>query len=334
MMSRSKVTSSNTSSSNTSSTNTSKSNINKSNSKIPQIAVIGRENAWSTEILSQTLADKSASGDIVVLEDISYDLGNNTVLHPTLDLASYDAFIIKKMGRTQNANLIDQLALLELLEQQGAVFVSSPADLKNVISRLSCTSRLHQHGLPMPPTFIGTNIDSALAWLRKYGPAILKPLYSTKAEGMLVLDDEVKARTVLDEHFQKGEKIIYLQKKLNLSGSDYGLVFIGGAYIGAYSRISDGSEWHTTTKNGRRYDAFDPSPELIALGQQANNAFNLDMLSVDIAISKEQGPVLFEVSAFGAYQGMKEGRNVDLAKLVADYTLLKVIKEAKSRMGN
>ncbi|MBL4679531.1 MAG: GAK system ATP-grasp enzyme [Pseudomonadales bacterium] len=294
----------------------------------PRIAIIGRKNAWSTEILSEALADKSASGDIVELEEISYDLKNNEVLHPNLDLSSYDAFIIKKMGNEHNANLLDQLALLELLEQQGTMFVSSPLKLKLVMSRLSCTNRLHQYGLPMPPTFIGSNIDDALIWIQNHGPTVLKPLYSTKAEGMVVLDDKINARKVLDEFLGKGEKIIYLQQKLNLTGSDYALVFMGSQYIGAYSRVSDGTEWHTTTKDGRRYEAFNPGQDLIDLGQKANNAFNLDFLSVDIAISEELGPVLFEVSAFGAYKGMKEGCGIDVANMVADYTLSKVKREA------
>jgi len=294
------------------------------NTKKPRIAIIGRKNAWSTEILSQVLADKSASGDIVELDEISYDLMNNEALHPKLDLSSYDAFIIRKMGNENSANLLDQLALLELLEQQDTMFISSPTNLKPVMSRLSCTNRLHQFGLPMPPTFIGSNIDDALAWIQNHGPAILKPLYSTQAKGMVLLDDKLSARKVLGEMLGKGEKIIYLQQKLDLSGSDYALVFIGGQYLGAYSRVSDGSEWHTTTKEGRRYEVFNPDQDLIALGQKANDAFDLDFLSVDIAISKEQGPVLFEVSAFGAFRGMKEGCDIDLATLVADYTLSKV----------
>lgn len=305
--------------------------MSQSKTEVPQIAIIGRKNAWSTEILSDALAEKSASGEIIDIADISYDLENNKILHPELDLNHFDAFVIKKIGHENNANLLDQLALLELLEQQGAVFISPPSALRPVMSRLSCTSRLHQYGLPMPPTFVGSNVTDALSWIRNYGPAILKPLYSTKAEGMVVLNEDENARYEIEALFSTGEKVIYLQQKLNLSGSDYGLVFLGGSYVGAYSRVSDGSDWHTTTKDGRRYEVFDPDPELISIGQKANDAFNLDFLTVDIAISEEQGPVIFEVSAFGAYKGMKEGSNIDLANLVADYALSKVGKSANLR---
>ena len=38
----------------------------------------------------------------------------------------------------------------------------------------------------------------------------------------------------------------------------YGLIFLGGEYIGAYARVSDGSTWHTTTREGGKYAPYEP----------------------------------------------------------------------------
>jgi ribosomal protein S6--L-glutamate ligase len=46
--------------------------------------------------------------------------------------------------------------------------------------------------------------------------------------------------------------------------------------------------------------------------------FGLDFTSVDIA-ETDQGPVVFEVSAFGGFRGLLEGCNIDAAAAYAGH---------------
>jgi ribosomal protein S6--L-glutamate ligase len=285
------------------------------------IGVIGNRGSWSTELLSQQLATKNAGGTVIQLNEISCDLTTGEVSLHNHDLSRFDAFIIKKMGKNYSSNLLDELELLELLERRGIRFFSSPSNIRKMISRLSCTIRLRENAIPMPPTFVTEDIENAVMWVEANAPVILKPLYSTKARGMELLVDAEVARKHFTAMQARGEQIIYLQKKLDLSGCDYGLVFLGGEYIGAYARVGDGSTWHTTTQEGGKYAAFTPTADLIELATRAQAPFELDFTCVDVAITQEVGPVVFEVSAFGSYKGLSESSGVDASALLTDYAI-------------
>jgi ribosomal protein S6--L-glutamate ligase len=141
---------------------------------------------------------------------------------------------------------------------------------------------------------------------------------------MAMLTDEASAQEGIKQLMAAGERIIYLQKKLDLSGSDYGLVFLGGDYIGAYARVSDGSTWHTTTREGGTYGAYTPPQTFIDLAQKAQDPFKLDFTCVDIADTREMGPIVFEVSAFGGYKGLFESSGLDASDLLTDYAISKL----------
>lgn len=291
------------------------------------IGVIGIRGAWSTESLSKHLAQKAAGGDVIELDEISYDLTDGSYTHHQHDLSAFDGFILKKMGRRYSSRLLDELELLEMLERRGLVFFSSPARVRKMISRLSCTIRLREAGIPMPLTFISESVEDAVAWAVAHAPVILKPLYSTKARGMALLTDEAVAREKITALVERGEKIIYLQQKYELDGADYGLVFLGGNYIGAYARVGDGRTWHTTTREGGTYGAFEPPQDFIDLAEQAQRPFGLDFTSVDIADSREAGPIVFEVSAFGGYKGLYRSTGLDASDLLTDYAIEKLRHE-------
>lgn len=294
-------------------------------SKSVNIGVIGIRGAWSTEALSAQLKKKGVGGDVLELDEIGYDLASGCFEHRDYDLESFDALILKKMGKQYSSNLLDQLELLELLERRGMKFFSSPAMIRRMISRLSCTVRLWENDIPMPPTFITEDESAAVKWVEENGPAVMKPLYSTKARGMVVVSTEAETLSAVAGLRESGEKIIYLQKKLDLAGADYGLVFLGGEFIGAYSRVGDGSSWHTTTQQGGKYAAFEPDQEMIELAARAQQPFGLDFTCVDVAETAELGPVIFEVSAFGAYRGLYESAGVDASDKLTDYAINKLI---------
>ncbi len=285
------------------------------------IGVIGNRGAWSTEALSRQLQAKGVGGAIIELDEISYDLASTRFTHPEYELERFDALILKKMGKQYSSNLLDQLELLELLERRGLKFFSSPAKIRQMVSRSACTIRLWEAGIPMPPTLMTEDADAAMSWVERNGPAILKPLYSTKARGMVLLENAAQTKVAIENLCATGEQIIYLQKKLDLSGADYGLVFLGGEFIGAYARVGDGSSWHTTTRQGGKYAPFEPEPEMIELAARAQAPFGLDFTCVDVADTVEQGTIVFEVSAFGAYRGLFESAGLDASDLLTSYVI-------------
>ena len=107
------------------------------------------------------------------------------------------------------------------------------------------------------------------------------------------------------EAFRKENPIVYVQQKLALPGRDLGLVFLGGKYLGAYARVKQGDVWNTTIHDGGKYADCEASQDIIDLAYRAQACFDMDFTTVDIAES-ENGPLVFEVSAFAALQAPKK----------------------------
>ena len=288
----------------------------------PKIGVIGIPGKWSTEVIADALEDRTGFRLVVDMAEVAAELGSGRLLWRDHDLCSLDGLVVKKISEIYDPNMLDRAELLRLAEAKGVRVFSPSESILRMVDRLACTMTLYNGGLPTPDTTATENPAAALAAVRRYGTAVFKPLFSTKARGMTLIGaDEPEA--VINEKiaaFRAENPTMYIQQKLDLSGQDLGLIFLGGEYLGTYARVAKGDAWNTTINSGGKYAPFDPEPEIIDLGKRAQALFNLDFTTVDIALTGD-GPVVFEVSAFGGFRGAKDGIGIDVATLYADYVM-------------
>ncbi len=288
-----------------------------------KLGVVGIPGKWSTETLADAVEAKTGFRLIIDMTKVKLDLANMSLMYQGLDLCELDGLLVKKISSKYSPNTIDRLELLRVAEEKG-VRVFSPADsMIRLIDRLSCTVTMRNAGVPMPKTSVTEDIDEAFDVVKSYGQAIFKPLFSTKARGMEVLDattSDKKLRAQI-EAFQADNPMMYIQQKRELNGQDLGVVFMGGEYICTYARVAqDKSAWNTTIHSGGKYAGFEPSEEIIQIAKQAQDLFDMDFTTVDVAVT-DDGPIVFEVSAFGGFRGVKEGCGIDAAAQYVDYAI-------------
>ncbi|MDO9632958.1 MAG: GAK system ATP-grasp enzyme [Humidesulfovibrio sp.] len=285
-----------------------------------RMAVVGVRGGWSSEVLADRVAEATGGPRLLVeLDQLRLDLPSGRAMCQGHDLAAFDGLLIKKLGFAYSADLLDRLEVLRFLAGRGVRIFSKPQAIAGLLNRLACTVTLQLAGIPMPPTTITENLDLALDAVADFGVAILKPLYSTKARGMLVLRPGLEAKEALID-FQRQNPVFYLQKAINVGEQDLGVVFLGGEYVTTYARTRQDGAWNTTTASGGRYVPFDPEPAIIDLARRAQEPFGLDFTCVDVALT-DAGPYVFEVSAFGGFRGIQEARGIDAARLYAQYAL-------------
>ena len=123
--------------------------------------------------------------------------------------------------------------------------------------------------------------------------------------------------------FSMDNQMMYIQRKINLPGRDLGMVFLAGSYLGTYARVPQGDAWNTTINSGGRYEAHTPSDDVIKLARRAQAPFNMDFTTVYVA-ETDTGPIVFEVSAFGGFQGAKDGIGIDAAALYVDHVMQEI----------
>ena len=287
-----------------------------------RIGVVGLPGKWSTEVLADAVESHTGLRLIIDMQAVSLDLASQTLIYEGQDICEFDALIIKKIAGEYSPATLDRLELLRVAEAKGVRVFSGAEKILRLIDRLSCSVSLRNAGIPMPETVVTEDIETACRTVGNYGEAVFKPLYSTKARGMCVIkaaDGEAQVRKAIRK-FQNENQMMYIQKKKDLNGQDFGMVFLGGEYLGSYARVTGGDSWNTTIHHGGKYMPYEATPELIELGYREQLPFKMDFTTVDVAIT-EEGPVIFEVSAFGGFRGAKEGIGIDAAGRYADYVM-------------
>ncbi len=292
----------------------------KSRDATGRILVAGVEDGWSSARLVESFRDCGCDTLLVDMEDLSLDLPSDRLLWKGKRLEAIRAVVVKKVGGRYSPALLSRLDLLEHLQLRHEVPVfSEPAAMRLALDRLSCTLTLQRAGIPMPGTRITEDIALAERTVEEFGTAVLKPLYTSKARGMRLLRPGQDLRRDLRRYRESGNLVFYLQRFVQHPGRDLGIVFLGGEYLGAYARIPGGS-WNTTIHEGGRYAPVDPAPEVIDLARRAQQAFGLAFTGVDV-VESEEGPLVYEVSAFGGFRGLMDSSGIDAARAYAEWVL-------------
>lgn len=287
-----------------------------------KIGVVGLPGKWSTETLADAVEEKTGFRLVIDMNKVSLDLESSELTYQSYNLCELDAIVIKKISHEYSPNSLDRLELLRVAENAGVQIFSRPERIIKLVDRLSCTVTLRNAGIPMPATVITEDLDNAIGVVEKFGAAIFKPLFSTKARGMCVISKDQGKDKVRKEvaAFKEGNPMMYIQQRVALGGRDLGLMFLGGNYLGAYARVSKNDAWNTTINSGGAYAPAEPSAEIIAMATKAQGLFDMTYTTVDVA-ETDSGAIVFEVSAFGGFRGGKEGININVAELYVSHVI-------------
>jgi ribosomal protein S6--L-glutamate ligase len=289
-----------------------------------EIGVIGVPGGWSSERLVDEVEEQTGFRLLIDPEYIYFDSRGNSVYYQDTNLMDLDAVIIKKIGPRYSADLLNRLELLHFLEEKGLRTFSSARSIIQSFNRLNGTLRLQLGNIPMPDTTIVEDVNRAVEIIREYGKAIMKPLFSTKARGMVVVkgdDPDLEDKVVSFK--SNGNTSMYIQKMVHVPGKDLGVAFLGGEYMATYARVANENSWNTTINDGGRYEPYEPSGEIIELARKAQALYGLDFTSVDV-VETEEGPMVFEVSAFGGFRGLLEANKIDAAKKYVEYVINRI----------
>ncbi|MBF0551316.1 MAG: GAK system ATP-grasp enzyme [Deltaproteobacteria bacterium] len=287
-----------------------------------RIGVVGIKGSWSSEKLADAVAEMTGFRLLIGMDEVRLDFDSGRAFFQGCDLTELDALIIKKIGATYSPDLLDRLEILRYLNSRGLPMFSRPGNIIGVLNRLTCTVTLQSAGIPMPPTTITEDVAEALKAVSEYGEAVFKPLYTSKARGMVVIRSGYGTREAI-ESYRSEHPSMYIQKKIDIPGKDLGVVFLGGEYLTTYARCRVAGSWTTTTFFGGRYEPYDPPPAIIDLAGRAQSCFGLDFTCVDVA-ETSAGPVVFEVSAFGGFRGLEKAQGIDAAEKYVTYVLARL----------
>jgi ribosomal protein S6--L-glutamate ligase len=200
--------------------------------------------------------------------------------------------------------------------------LSAPDRLAVAVNRYRMTQELVRSGVSVPATVVTEDPVEAEAAVKRFGIAILKPLFTSKGRGMERLGSDLDLAGIFRRHVAEGLGPFYLQRFVEHPGRDLGVAVLDGQYVGAYWRVARGGAWMTTVLSGGHYEPADPPGAAIDLALRAARHFGLVFTGVDLVETPGGGFTVLEVSAFGGFRGLLEACGIDVAPALA-----RVVKE-------
>jgi ribosomal protein S6--L-glutamate ligase len=274
----------------------------------------------------EALSRRGVEPVLIDMARVRLDLATRRVFHAEVELTALSAIIVKKIAPTYSPDALDRMDILRFVSAMGVPVFSDPDSMHRLIDRLSCTTALRLGDIPMPPTTVTEDVDEALAAVGAYGRAVFKPLYSSKARGMTVIEAGSAAREEIEDFQAAGNRVMYIQRMVSHAGGhlDLGVSFLGGKYLATYARQGDGKSWDTTTRTGGKYVPYEPGKDIVALADKAQRLFpGMAFTCVDV-VETPDGAAIYEVSAFGGFRGLLDACGIDAAGLYADYVLERI----------
>ncbi len=285
-----------------------------------RIGVAGIPGAWSTERLRRALDACGAETLTFDPSACSVALPGGEVWFEGQDLGALDAVVVKKLGVTTDRLTPTRVPLLFQLEHRGVRVFSPARAIADTSDRYHMTQRLADGGIPIPRTVVAESTWAAAQVIQEWGRVVLKPLFTSKGRGMLLLDRDRPCRLALRRWRRIWQMPFYIQEFIPHAGRDIGVVILGGRVLGAYYRVAGRGAWLTTTAVGGRYDTCDVTPEMERLAVRAADVFGLEFTGVDL-VEVSGGYLVYEVSAFGGFAGLWRSQGIDAAKQYAEYVV-------------
>jgi ribosomal protein S6--L-glutamate ligase len=284
------------------------------------VPVAGIPGTWSGEALAAAFRAAGADSFVLPLWQCVHDLDDGTVLWEGRELTNVDALVVKKLGDVTDPAVHDRIQILRRIEEAGVLVASRPEAIDNAVNRYRMSALLRGAGVPMPRTVVTESLDEAETALQRWGSAVLKPLLTSKGRGMMLLSRGAAPRLALRRFRQEGHGMMYLQEFVPAAGRDAAVAVLGGRVIGAYYRVAGSGEWQTTTAAGGHYEPFSPNEAAADLALRAAAVFGLDFTTVDM-VETDGGWLIYEVSAFGGFSGLRKALGIDAATLYAQHVL-------------
>jgi ribosomal protein S6--L-glutamate ligase len=214
--------------------------------------------------------------------------------------------------------VVFRMDVLGRLQASGVRVVNSPRALEMCVDKYLASACLEAAGLPVPPTIVCQDADTALqAFEQLGGDVIVKPLFGSEGRGMVrVSDPELAWRTF--RTLERTQAVLYLQKLIHHPGWDLRVFVLDGKVLTAMRRHAhDG--WRTNIAQGGRGEMVTVTAEEERLALAAAKAVGADAAGVDLLPCRDGGWYVLEVNAVPGWRALAPVTGIDVAEKIVRF---------------
>jgi len=191
-------------------------------------------------------------------------------------------------------------------------------------NKLRSVQMLSKKGVGLPNTvFTDYDLDNAqLVASLGEPPYIIKVLEGTQGLGVVLVENEQAAHSVIQAFNKLKARIIVQEFISECYGRDLRVFVVGGKVVGAMTRQASSGFRSNLHRGGiAKLVELTPAEEETAL--KAAKVMGLEVAGVDI-LQSDRGPLVMEVNASPGLEGIEKSTGVDIAGHIIDHICAKI----------
>ena len=270
-------------------------------------------NLYSTSRLVE--AAKEKNWDVKVIDYLKCTIeimkGELVINYLGKVLPTPDA-IIPRIGASRTfygTAMVRHFEMMDVFSTSGNLAIARSRD------KLRSLQVLSKNGVDMPKTVFASNKSSAKDVIELSGgaPLVLKILEGTQGVGVVLVDSEKAAKSVLDAFYGMDVNLLVQEFIEEAGGAD-----IRALVVGAMKRQGAEGDFRSNLHQGGSATSYKLNRKEKATALAAAKAMGLGICGVDM-IPSSRGPLVMEVNSSPGLEGIEKSTKIDIAGKIMDY---------------
>lgn len=273
-----------------------------------RVAIITDDPGWHGRVLTTALAARGYAASFASLKDCRIDLSGPA---PRIRIPGFEqelpagVFVRGVPGGTLE-EVVWRLDVLHGLSHLEVPVFNSGRAIERTVDKALTSFLLKLHAIPTPHTWVVEQREQAreiaAALFADDRRAVLKPLFGSQGEGLMLLDS-----LAAFDLAEPVNGVYYLQEFVSRDGPlfcDWRVLVIAGRARHAMTRTS--AHWVTNRAQGAQCEKTPVSPALGLLAEQAAAALEIDYAGVDLLQDSAGSWLVSEVNGVPAWWGLQQ----------------------------
>ena len=225
--------------------------------------------------------------------------------------------IIPRIGASRTfygTAMVRHFEMMDVFSTSGNLAIARSRD------KLRSLQILSKHDVDMPKTVFASNKSSAKDVIALSGgaPLVLKILEGTQGVGVVLVDTEKAAKSVLDAFYGMDVNLLVQEFIEEAGGADIRVLIVGGEVVGAMKRQGAEGDFRSNLHQGGSATAHKLTRKEKSTALAAAKAMGLGVCGVDM-IPSARGPLVMEVNSSPGLEGIEKSTNINIAGKIMDY---------------
>jgi len=211
-------------------------------------------------------------------------------------------------------------AMVRHFEMMDTFSVAGNLAIARSRDKLRSLQILSKHGVDMPKTIFASNKSDSKDVIALSGgaPLVLKILEGTQGVGVVLVDSEKAAKSVLDAFYGMDVNLLVQEYIEEAGGADIRVLVVGGEIVGAMKRQGAEGDFRSNLHLGGTATAHKLTRKEKSTALAAAKAMGLGVCGVDM-IESARGPLVMEVNSSPGLEGIEKSTGIDIASKIMDY---------------